>query len=421
MTKILIISQKEVTNVTGGAITIFNNLSNLLAEKGFDVTSCCYGGTKNRPKLSPKVKFIDLKYEFDENSTYSYAINRYLKENQQDLIIFFFTYLYTEANLNGCFDKIPRILMYHSRPDIYNYYYQTKKNLKCIYKNTTSQILLPSFYNLLPDFVQKGNVAIIGNPVKQQTEFANLKEEKKKIVFLSRVDECKGVDFLIQTFSKLKNSYPDWVLHIWGYSNSKEYEKYLINLIKNNKSDKNIKLMGVTNKPLETLRNYDFCIFPSLFEGWGIGLTEALSVGLPAIGLRKCSAVNELIIDGFNGFLTEKDYDSMANKIKILIENKELRIKMGKNAIESVKKYDETIINTKWLDLIEKTLTNKKIEKPILDQKGVECFSIKELFDLSKPHYRFLEKIFSVKNSSNKKHKIICILGIKINLRKNTK
>lgn len=415
--KIIIISQKEVTYITGGAITIFNNLSNMLADNGFDVTSCCYGGKRNRPNLSLKVKFVDLKYEFKENLTYHYAINRYLKENPQDLIIFFFTYLYTEANLDSCFDNIPRILMWHSRPDIYTHYYQTKIKLQDVYKNTTSQILLPSFYHLLPDFVQQGQVSIIGNPVKQQSEFADLEEEKKKIVFLSRVDECKGVDFLIQSYSKIMQLYPDWELHIFGEVNSENYRIYLEKLIENTKSGKNIKLMGITNNPIGTLKKYDFCIFPSLFEGWGIGLTESFSVGLPAIGLRKCSAVNELIIDGYNGFLAEKNINSMAYTIKMLIENQALRIKMGKNAIERVKQYDENIINAQWLALIAKILKNETIERPILLEKNVEYFSIKELFGLTKPHYTFWERIFSVKLSSDMSHKIYCIFGIKIKIK----
>ena len=102
----------------------------------------------------------------------------------------------------------------------------------------------------------------------------------------------------------------------------------------------------------------------------------------------------------------------------MLIKDQELRIKMGKNAIESVKQYNETAINAKWLDLIEKILNKEKFEQPIFCEKIIECFSIKELFDLTKTHYRFLERIFSVKNSPDRSHKIICILGIKIKIRK---
>lgn len=43
--------------------------------------------------------------------------------------------------------------------------------------------------------------------------------------------------------------------------------------------------------------------FPSAYEGFGLSLAEAMSMGLPAVGYKSCSAVNELIVDGKNGFV----------------------------------------------------------------------------------------------------------------------
>ena len=98
---------------------------------------------------------------------------------------------------------------------------------------------------------------------------------------------------------------------------------------------------------------YDFCVFPSYFEGQSIGLIEALSVGLPAVGLKGCTGVNEQIIDKVNGFLTDFNEKKYAEKIELLIKDKELRRQMSTNAIDSCRKYDKSRIWQMWRELIE--------------------------------------------------------------------
>ena len=113
------------------------------------------------------------------------------------------------------------------------------------------------------------------------------------------------IDFLIKSFKYVVKKHPDWTLDIFGQSQPIQYEKDLKVLIKRLKLEKNIYLKGISNNPFETFLNYDFCVFPSYMEGFPVGLIEAQSVGLPTVGLEKCSGVNELIIHEKNGFLTK--------------------------------------------------------------------------------------------------------------------
>ena len=78
------------------------------------------------------------------------------------------------------------------------------------------------------------------------------------------------------------------------------YEFELKKMIKDLKLNKQINLKGTTQTPLETLSKYDFCVFPSYFEGFPIGLLESQSVGLPTIGLQECSGVNQLVVNKDN-------------------------------------------------------------------------------------------------------------------------
>ena len=65
-------------------------------------------------------------------------------------------------------------------------------------------------------------------------------------------------------------------------------------------------MKGSTNDVPDVLRQGDIFAFPSAYEGFGLSLAEAMSMGLPAVGYKSCSAVNELIVDGKNGFCVKK-------------------------------------------------------------------------------------------------------------------
>lgn len=85
-----------------------------------------------------------------------------------------------------------------------------------------------------------------------------------------------------------------------------------------------------------------------------------MAAGLPAIGYKSCPAVNELIIDGYNGFLCEDGIDDFAEKLKILMKDAELRKKMGQNARESMKQFAPKKIWDEWEDLINKVVEERK-------------------------------------------------------------
>ena len=341
--------QKEIVDTVGGTVTIFTDYCNLLVQNGYDVYGVYCASKTNYPNsIDTKVKMINLKDISDKELSFDEAFNYLTEKEKPDLFLFFMPHLYAKAKLNKKYDNIPRILMFHGRPDFYfNVNRKLKKRLKFHYKNTIAQILVPSYINLLPKFIKQDKVYYIPNPSSIGNKKINPNIEKKKIIFLSRIAPCKGLDFLIKSFKYVVEKYPDWTIDIYGQSQPAQYEKDLEILIKKLSLEKNICIKGLSKKPLETFLDYDFCVFPSCIEGFPMGLIEAQSVGLPAIGLKGCSGVNELIIDGYNGFLSERDYKEYAKKINQLIELKDKRIEMSFNAIKEAEKYKrENVYNS---------------------------------------------------------------------------
>ncbi len=427
--KVFIITQNEIVNTTGGAITSFTDISKFLCEK-YDVYAICYTKETRNPNLDERIKFINLYNYYGGRNTFSKAINLFIKENRPSIILFFFAYLYVNAKLSKKYNDIPRILLFRSRPDFYFAVHKKTKHLKDIYINTISQILFPSYHKLLPEYIRNKNVVCIPNPTKSVLKYINTDAENKKIIYLSRIDCWKGHEFLIKSFALIANKYKDWTIDIYGQSQPPELELQLKKLVKSLHLENQIHFCGVTKNPFETFINYDFCVFPSYFEGFPNGLSEALSVGLPAVGFKGASGVNELIIDNKNGLLAEEDYSDFAEKIEILINDKKLRSKFSQEAVKSMKKYDYNIIKDTWINLINETLSNKCTEqsKELYSvSEKYELFSINKLLSMQNSNMKFsyrnfAEKIFSIKNYySNSCKKILTILGMKITIKKQLK
>lgn len=397
-------------------------MCNLFQSNGYQITLFCYTEKEGSPKnLNENIQFINLN-KYYKDLSFSSAINLYLKENKADLLIFFFPFLYRQANLNKEFADIPRILTLHSRPDFYFSIPQEKQNtLKELFINSITQILFPSYQKLLPDFLKDNPVYCISNPVELSEKHIDTSVENKKIIYLSRIDACKGLEFLIKSFAIIAHKYPDWTIDIFGQSQPPEYKNKLIKLTKKLKVETQINFCGITTNAINTFLNYDFCVFPSFFEGIPLGLLEAQTVGLPAIGLKGCSGVNELIVDNVNGFLCDKSESDFASKIELLINNRQLREKFSKEAIKESSKYEKSKIDKMWLKLINDILTKQKIENNFeaTDCK-YELFSIQDIYkmsNISSINYRPLELIFSIKNIY--KNKVLTILGFRIKLPNN--
>lgn len=119
-------------------------------------------------------------------------------------------------------------------------------------------------------------------------------------------------------------------------------------------------LLGEVKNISKMYQTAEIFVFPSAYEGMPLALTEAMAAGLPVIGYKSCPSVNELIVDGVNGFLCEDGIDDFAEKLKILMQDAELRKKMGQNARESMKQFAPKKIWDEWEDLINKVVEESK-------------------------------------------------------------
>ena len=257
--------------------------------------------------------------------------------------------------------RVPVITMNHgTTEDIFHIYPQAE--IPALRKSAACQVLLPIFAEPIKKRFPKMKIAVIGNVVPQYEEEAELAcaKEQYKIIFIGRlVKKIKRPHLLIEAFSKLADTFPHWSVEIWGDGSKKSYQWFLETIIRRKGLSERIFLKGTTHNVASVLQKGDLFVFPSAFEGFGLTLAEAMSMGLPPLGCKSCVAVNELIQDGVNGLLAEDGVDSLAQSMRMLMENQDLRVRLGKAARASMRKYEASVIWAAWEDLLDECVNGK--------------------------------------------------------------
>lgn len=283
-----------------------------------------------------------------------------VQQEQPDIIIDVGSFIATLVNkaIQG-FPSIAHVSMCHT--DAYRCTKQmNEEEINAWKKCDAVQVLMPSY--IAP--VKKlgiHNVVYIPNIVPQiaKENTTNLEKCHYTIINVGRVEEIQKRQYLlIKAFAKIAGKYPDWKVKIYGQIDNNGYTKELRKLISSYHLENRIIFCGTTKEIQKCLAQADIFAFPSAYEGFPLALTEAMAMGLPAIGYHSCSAVNELIKNGENGFLCEDGIDDFATKLEILIKNQELRIQMGAKAHEDMKQYSPNKIWDMWEEVIYR-ITNK--------------------------------------------------------------
>ena len=189
--------------------------------------------------------------------------------------------------------------------------------------------------------------------MKNYQKTSNLKE--KRLISVGRLSSEKGYKDLLKIFDLFQKNNNEWVLDIIG--DGVEMPE-LRNYIEENHLDDVITLHGFQGKDYieKMMLSSSIYLMSSYTESFGIVLIEAMSYGIPCIAFDSAEGAREIIKDGENGYLiSNRDYGGMIEKIETLIQDDELRIKMGKEARNSVKKYTSDVVKEEWFKLLEKS------------------------------------------------------------------
>jgi len=141
----------------------------------------------------------------------------------------------------------------------------------------------------------------------------------------------KGPMHLLKAMSNVWESHPETSLIFVGKG---DLEKELKEEARRMGVWDKVKFLGWRDDIPEIMQVLDVFVLPSLNEGMGRVLVEAMAAGKPVVASR-VGGILDLVKEGQNGFLAEPgDEKGIAIAIKKLLENKKMRNKMGKRGRE---------------------------------------------------------------------------------------
>jgi len=116
-----------------------------------------------------------------------------------------------------------------------------------------------------------------------------------------------------------------------------------------------IEWKGYSKNMLETLSSASIICLPSYREGLPKVLLEAAAIGRPLVA-TDVPGCREIVRDGYNGILIHsKDIDSLYDAIVTLVDDEQMRKKMGKNSRKLIEnELSAEIINSQIIELYKK-------------------------------------------------------------------
>lgn len=201
---------------------------------------------------------------------------------------------------------------------------------------------------------RNNNICVIGNPIRN-IENHNSKYSKENIVLtVGRLIKTKHHDKMIEIFARI--SKPGWKLIIVGEDALKQKNmSRLGELIRNLKMNESIFLEGNRLNIDDYYLKSKIFAFTSSSEGFPNVIGEAMSASLPVVAFNCIAGPEELVLNGGTGFLvTLYDYDEFKSKLTLLMEDEDLRYRMGSYGRDAIQEFSISKIGSKFYDFIFK-------------------------------------------------------------------
>ncbi|AFY72512.1 glycosyltransferase [Synechococcus sp. PCC 7502] len=165
------------------------------------------------------------------------------------------------------------------------------------------------------------------------------------ILFLSRLHYKKRPDLLIESLTELSKHHQDFYLLMAG-SGEEKYVQSLLNLVTSLHLEDKVVFVGFVSGYAKDLllQGADLFVLPTYSENFGIALAEAMVSGLPIITTSGAQIADEITF-AEAGLIIDGDINSLAQAIADLLNNPQLRLKMGENGRKyALEKYSWTTI-----------------------------------------------------------------------------
>ena len=354
----------------GGMERVMSVLATQLAERGHDIIICLNRNIVGYP-IRDKVKLI---YSTNSNQADKYGkigrlfchiYNKFLYDYQNvrsmhsikpDVVVTFMNCVPALALFRG---KIPVIDSERNCLDRNDQSFRDWYSRHLFYPLLTHIVLQTRHDKVFARWLHRKTV--IPNPLSfiplSYNEYVESFKERKNILACGRLDEpVKGFDGLICAFAMVIRNHPGWVLDIAGSGSDKNLE-YLKSIASQNGVENSVRFLGHCRDVKQEMANHSIFVLSSKREGFPNVLTEAMAMGCACVAYDCVTGPGEIIVDSIDGLLVDnQNINEMAKSLSFLMDNPELRYKLGLRAIEDVKRFSPDKIVRKWEELFKSVI-----------------------------------------------------------------
>lgn len=156
----------------------------------------------------------------------------------------------------------------------------------------------------------------------------NYAAENMALLHIGRFNHQKNHKGLLEAFQKILAKFPNARLNLLGDGELMEETKAYAEALG---IAGNVHFLGSQSNVYPYLNQADLFLLPSTFEGMPMTIIEAMGTGLPIVA-SKVGGVPDMLQNGESGLLVSCDPEETAQAVLTLMENPDLREKLGRNA-----------------------------------------------------------------------------------------
>lgn len=179
------------------------------------------------------------------------------------------------------------------------------------------------------------------SPIKENDRKWFNGKEKLKVLYVGGLSQRKGLTYMLDALKNIKENISFSYI---GLGNAND-------LIKESFQEANYLGTMSHGQVLNQMKKHDVLVFPSLFEGFGMVITEAMSQGMVVIATDH-TALPDIANDDASMCVPIRDSKAIEDRLKKLIDNPILVETMGKKALELAKNYQWKDYEKNIVDLI---------------------------------------------------------------------
>jgi glycosyltransferase involved in cell wall biosynthesis len=344
----------------GGMERASINLSSMLHESGHQITHFTVLKQKHFFELPSGIRLVEPE-NFNVKSLSIFKTMQWIRKDVRqinpDCIIVFNKFYAALVSIALLFTSSKIIISERSSP-LYNWPLKFKIINKIAFMlNTPTGVICQT--NIATEYQKKyysskSRMKTIPNILRDVKTFSDINREKF-VLGVGRLDEdLKGIDRLIDAFSKIKNK--EWKLVLAGNDDKAQFLKdqvFDLNI------SERVSFLGPIKNIDEQYAKAGIFVIPSRSEGFPNALVEAMAAGLPCISFDFVAGPRDIIENNLNGIIVENDnIEAMANAIDNLIADEDKRNQLSAASIKIKDRLSANSIKESYEGFIIECLSN---------------------------------------------------------------